>query len=244
MVVAVMPSAINLKSRLFFITLRVNNFKTTLSIYTTDTMSYFKSIERQKKELEARERMTEEERREATVLDIAKTARVAVGRQAAEMQAEMNITDVLSEAALAGKVEFGIKPKISVLLDVFDKYTAMWTPITKDKSIVLPPVFALSLLMKSILKNLDNINQKNYPIIGALPWEEDFNYMSDKAQNFLKAFNGIPAHLDIISKLGEPEISDTLRDYLLHCSFTKRKISVGSIVDWALTKVVLERDLQ
>lgn len=208
-------------------------------------MSYIKTIQQLKQELEARERMTEEERREATRLDIAKTARKAVGRLAAEMQAEMNITEVLSEAALAGKVEFGIKPKISGLLDVFDKYTAMLTPITKDNSIVLPPVFALSLLMKSILKNLETIDKKYYPIVGTLPWEEDFNYMSDKkAEDYLKAFNGTPASLDIMSKLSAPEISDSLQDYLLHCSFTKGRISVGSIVDWALTKFVLERDIK
>ena len=207
-------------------------------------MSYFKPIQQLKKELEARKRMTEEERREANRLDIVKTARKAIGRLAAEMQAEMNITEVLSEAALAGKVEFGIKPKISGLLDVFDKYTAMLTPITKDNSIVLPPVFALSLLMKSILKNLETIDKKYYPIVGTLPWEEDFNYMSDKkAEDYLNAFNGIPASLDIMSKLSAPEISDSLQDYLLHCSFTKGRISVGSIVDWALTKFVLERDL-
>lgn len=207
-------------------------------------MSYFKPIQQLKQELEARKRMTEEERREATRLDIVKTARNAVGRLAAEMQAEMNITEVLSEAALAGKVEFGIKPKISGLLDVFDKYTAMLTPITKDNSIVLPPVFALSLLMKSILKNLETIDKKDYPIVGTLPWEEDFNYMSDKkAEDYLKAFNGTPACLDIMSKLSAPVISDSLQDYLLHCSFTKGRISVGSIVDWALTKFVLERDL-
>ena len=117
-------------------------------------MSNFKTIQQIKQELEARERMTEEERREATRLDIAKTARKAVGRLATEIPGipSHNITEVLSEAALAGKVEFGIKPKISGLLDVFDKYTAMLTPITKDNSIVLPPVFALSLLMKSILR--------------------------------------------------------------------------------------------
>lgn len=208
-------------------------------------MSNFKTIQQIKQELEARERMTEEERREATRLDIAKTARKAVGRLAAEMQAEMNITEVLSEAALAGKVEFGIKPKISGLLDVFDKYTAMLTPITKDNSIVLPPVFALSLLMKSILKNLETIDKKYYPIVGTLPWEEDFNYMSDKeAEDYLNAFNGTPASLGIMSKLSAPEISDSLQDYLLHCSFTKGRISVGSIVDWALTKVVLERDIK
>ena len=207
-------------------------------------MSYFKPIQQLKQELEARERMTEEERREATRLDIVKTARIAVGRLAAEMQAEMNITEVLSEAALAGKVEFGIKPKISGLLDVFDKYTAMLTPITKDNSIVLPPVFALSLLMKSILKNLETIDKKYYPIVGTLPWEEDFNYMSDKkAEDYLKAFNETPASLDIMSKLSAPVISDSLQDYLLHCSFTKGRISVGSIVDWALKQVVLERDL-
>ena len=207
-------------------------------------MSYFKTIQQLKQELEARERMTEEERREATRLDIVKTARKAIGRLAAEMQAEMNITEVLSEAALAGKVEFGIKPKISGLLDVFDKYTAMLTPITKDNSIVLPPVFALSLLMKSILKNLETIDKKYYPIVGTLPWEEDFNYMSDKkAEDYLKAFNETPASLDIMSKLSAPVISDSLQDYLLHCSFTKGRISVGSIVDWALTKFVLERDL-
>ena len=207
-------------------------------------MSYFKPIQQLKQELEARKRMTEEERREANRLDIVKTARKAIGRLAAEMQAEMNITEVLSEAALAGKVEFGIKPKISGLLDVFDKYTAMLTPITKDNSIVLPPVFALSLLMKSILKNLETIDKKDYPIVGTLPWEEDFNYMSDKkAEDYLKAFNGTPASMDIMSKLSAPEISDSLQDYLLHCSFTKGRISVGSIVDWALKKVVLERDL-
>ena len=207
-------------------------------------MSYFKTIQQLKQELEARERMTEEERREASRLDIVKNARIAFGRLAAEMQAEMNITEVLSEAALAGKVEFGIKPKISGLQDVFDKYTAMLTPITKDNSIVLPPVFALSLLMKSILKNLETIDKKYYPIVGTLPWEEDFNYMSDKkAEDYLNAFNGIPASLDIMSKLSAPVISDSLQDYLLHCSFTKGRISVGSIVDWALTKFVLERDL-
>ena len=207
-------------------------------------MSYFKTIQQLKQELEARERMTEEERREASRLDIVKNARIAFGRLAAEMQAEMNITEVLSEAALAGKVEFGIKPKISGLLDVFDKYTAMLTPITKDNSIVLPPVFALSLLMKSILKNLETIDKKYYPIVGTLPWEEDFNYMIDqKAEDYLKAFNGTPASLDIMSKLSAPVISDSLQDYLLHCSFTKGRISVGSIVDWALTKFVLERDL-
>ena len=207
-------------------------------------MSYFKPIQQLKQELEARKRMTEEERREANRLDIVKTARKAIGRLAAEMQAEMNITEVLSGAALAGKVEFGIKPKISGLLDVFDKYTAMLTPITKDNSIVLPPVFALSLLMKSILKNLETIDKKYYPIVGTLPWEEDFNYMSDKkAEDYLKAFNGTPASMDIMSKLSAPEISDSLQDYLLHCSFTKGRISVGSIVDWALTKFVLERDL-
>ena len=208
-------------------------------------MSYFKPIQQLKQELEARERMTEEERREASRLDIVKNARIAFGRLAAEMQAEMNITEVLSEAALAGKVEFGIKPKISGLLDVFDKYTAMLTPITKDNSIVLPPVFALSLLMKSILKNLETIDKKYYPIVGTLPWEEDFNYMSDKkAEDYLNAFNGIPASLDIMSKLSAPVISDSLQDYLLHCSFTKGRISVGSIVDWALTKFVLERDIK
>ena len=207
-------------------------------------MSYIKTIQQLKQELEARERMTEEERREASRLDIVKNARIAFGRLAAEMQAEMNITEVLSEAALAGKVEFGIKPKISGLQDVFDKYTAMLTPITKDNSIVLPPVFALSLLMKSILKNLETIDKKYYPIVGTLPWEEDFNYMSDKkAEDYLKAFNGTPACLDIMSKLSAPVISDSLQDYLLHCSFTKGRISVGSIVDWALTKFVLERDL-
>ena len=207
-------------------------------------MSYFKPIQQLKQELEARKRMTEEERREANRLDIVKNARIAFGRLAAEMQAEMNITEVLSEAALAGKVEFGIKPKISGLLDVFDKYTAMLTPITKDNSIVLPPVFALSLLMKSILKNLETIDKKYYPIVGTLPWEEDFNYMSDKkAEDYLKAFNETPASLDIMSKLSAPVISDSLQDYLLHCSFTKGRISVGSIVDWALTKFVLERDL-
>ena len=207
-------------------------------------MSYFKPIQQLKQELEARKRMTEEERREANRLDIVKNARIAFGRLAAEMQAEMNITEVLSEAALAGKVEFGIKPKISGLLDVFDKYTAMLTPITKDNSIVLPPVFALSLLMKSILKNLETIDKKDYPIVGTLPWEEDFNYMSDKkAEDYLKAFNETPASLDIMSKLSAPVISDSLQDYLLHCSFTKGRISVGSIVDWALTKFVLERDL-
>lgn len=207
-------------------------------------MSYIKTIQQLKQELEARERMTEEERREANRLDIVKTARKAIGRLAAEMQAEMNITEVLSEAALAGKVEFGIKPKISGLLDVFDKYTAMLTPITKDNSIVLPPVFALSLLMKSILKNLETIDKKYYSIVGTLPWEENFNYMSDKkAEDYLKAFNGTPASLDIMSKLSAPVISDSLQDYLLHCSFTKGRISVGSIVDWALTKFVLERDL-
>ena len=207
-------------------------------------MGYIKTIQQLKQELEARERMTEEERREASRLDIVKNARIAFGRLAAEMQAEMNITEVLSEAALAGKVEFGIKPKISGLLDVFDKYTAMLTPITKDNSIVLPPVFALSLLMKSILKNLETIDKKYYPIVGTLPWEEDFNYMIDKkAEDYLKAFNGTPASLDIMSKLSAPVISDSLQDYLLHCSFTKGRISVGSIVDWALTKFVLERDL-
>ena len=208
-------------------------------------MSYIKPIQQLKQELEARKRMTEEERREANRLDIVKTARKAIGRLAAEMQAEMNITEVLSEAALAGKVEFGIKPKISGLLDVFDKYTAMLTPITKDNSIVLPPVFALSLLMKSILKNLETIDKKYYPIVGTLPWEEDFNYMIDKkAEDYLKAFNGTPASLDIMSKLSAPVISDSLQDYLLHCSFTKGRISVGSIVDWALTKFVLERDIK
>ena len=159
-------------------------------------MSYFTTIQQLKQELEARKRMTEEERREANRLDIVKTARKAIGRLAAEMQAEMNITEVLSEAALAGKVEFGIKPKISGLLDVFDKYTAMLTPITKDNSIVLPPVFALSLLMKSILKNLETIDKKYYSIVGTLPWEENFNYMSDKkAEDYLKAFNGTPASM-------------------------------------------------
>lgn len=208
-------------------------------------MSYIKTIQQLKQELEARERMTEEERREASRLDIVKNARIAFGRLAAEMQAEMNITEVLSEAALAGKVEFGIKPKISGLLDVFDKYTAMLTPITKDNSIVLPPVFALSLLMKSILKNLETIDKKYYPIVGTLPWEEDFNYMIDKkAEDYLKAFNGTPASLDIMSKFSAPVISDSLQDYLLHCSFTKGRISVGSIVDWALTKFVLERDIK
>ena len=208
-------------------------------------MSYIKTVQQLKQELEARKRMTEEERREANRLDIVKTARKAIGRLAAEMQAEMNITEVLSEAALAGKVEFGIKPKISGLLDVFDKYTAMLTPITKDNSIVLPSVFALSLLMKSILKNLETIDKKYYPIVGTLPWEEDFNYMIDKkAEDYLKAFNGTPASLDIMSKLSAPEISDSLQDYLLHCSFTKGRISVGSIVDWALTKFVLERDIK
>ena len=208
-------------------------------------MSYFKPIQQLKQELEARKRMTEEERREANRLDIVKTARKAIGRLAAEMQAEMNITEVMGEAALAGKVEFGIKSKISGLLDVFDKYTAMLTPITKDNSIVLPPVFALSLLMKSILKNLETIDKKYYPIVGTLPWEEDFNYMIDKkAEDYLKAFNGTPASLDIMSKLSAPEISDSLQDYLLHCSFTKGRISVGSIVDWALTKFVLERDIK
>ena len=208
-------------------------------------MSYIKTIQQLKQELEARERMTEEERREASRLDIVKNARIAFGRLAAEMQAEMNITEVLSEAALAGKVEFGIKPKISGLLDVFDKYTAMLTPITKDNSIVLPPVFALSLLMKSILKNLETIDKKYYPIVGTLPCEEDFNYMIDKkAEDYLKAFNGTPASLDIMSKLSAPVISDSLQDYLLHCSFTKGRISVGSIVDWALTKFVLERDIK
>ena len=208
-------------------------------------MSYIKTIQQLKQEFEARERMTEEERREASRLDIVKNARIAFGRLAAEMQAEMNITEVLSEAALAGKVEFGIKPKISGLLDVFDKYTAMLTPITKDNSIVLPPVFALSLLMKSILKNLETIDKKYYPIVGTLPWEEDFNYMIDKkAEDYLKAFNGTPASLDIMSKLSAPVISDSLQDYLLHCSFTKGRISVGSIVDWALTKFVLERDIK
>ena len=208
-------------------------------------MSYIKTIQQLKQELEARERMTEEERREASRLDIVKNARIAFGRLAAEMQAEMNITEVLSEAALAGKVEFGIKPKISGLLDVFDKYTAMLTPITKDNSIVLPPVFALSLLMKSILKNLETIDKKYYSIVGTLPWEEDFNYMIDKkAEDYLKAFNGTPASLDIMSKLSAPVISDSLQDYLLHCSFTKGRISVGSIVDWALTKFVLERDIK
>ena len=208
-------------------------------------MSYIKTIQQLKQELEARKRMTEEERREANRLDIVKTARKAIGRLAAEMQAEMNITEVLSEAALAGKVEFGIKPKISGLLDVFDKYTAMLTPITKDNSIVLPPVFALSLLMKSILKNLETIDKKYYSIVGTLPWEENFNYMSDKkAEDYLKAFNGTPASMDIMSKLSAPEISDSLQDYLLHCSFTKGRISVGSIVDWALTKFVLERDIK
>ena len=208
-------------------------------------MSYFKTIQQLKQELEAQERMTEEERREASRLDIVKNARIAFGRLAAEMQAEMNITEVLSEAALAGKVEFGIKPKISGLLDVFDKYTAMLTPITKDNSIVLPPVFALSLLMKSILKNLETIDKKYYSIVGTLPWEEDFNYMIDKkAEDYLKAFNGTPASMDIMSKLSAPEISDSLQDYLLHCSFTKGRISVGSIVDWALTKFVLERDIK
>lgn len=208
-------------------------------------MSYIKTIQQLKQELEARERMTEEERREASRLDIVKNARIAFGRLAAEMQAEMNITEVLSEAALAGKVEFGIKPKISGLLDVFDKYTDMLTPITKDNSIVLPPVFALSLLMKSILKNLETIDKKYYPIVGTLPWEEDFNYMIDKkAEDYLKAFNGTPASLDIMSKLSAPVISDSLQDYLLHCSFTKGRISVGSIVDWALTKFVLERDIK
>ena len=208
-------------------------------------MSYIKTIQQLKQELEERERMTEEERREASRLDIVKNARIAFGRLAAEMQAEMNITEVLSEAALAGKVEFGIKPKISGLLDVFDKYTAMLTPITKDNSIVLPPVFALSLLMKSILKNLETIDKKYYPIVGTLPWEEDFNYMIDKkAEDYLKAFNGTPASLDIMSKLSAPVISDSLQDYLLHCSFTKGRISVGSIVDWALTKFVLERDIK
>lgn len=208
-------------------------------------MSYIKTIQQLKQELEARESMTEEERREASRLDIVKNARIAFGRLAAEMQAEMNITEVLSEAALAGKVEFGIKPKISGLLDVFDKYTAMLTPITKDNSIVLPPVFALSLLMKSILKNLETIDKKYYPIVGTLPWEEDFNYMIDKkAEDYLKAFNGTPASLDIMSKLSAPVISDSLQDYLLHCSFTKGRISVGSIVDWALTKFVLERDIK
>ena len=207
-------------------------------------MSYIKTIQQLKQELEARERMTEEERREASRLEIVKNARIVIGRLAAEMQAEMNITEVLSEAALAGKVEFGIKPKISGLLDVFDKYTAMLTPITKDNSIVLPPVFALSLLMKSILKNLETIDKKYYPIVGTLPWEEDFNYMIDKkAEDYLKAFNGTPASLDIMSKLSAPVISDSLQDYLLHCSFTKGRISVGSIVDWALSKFVLERDL-
>ena len=207
-------------------------------------MSYIKTIQQLKQELEARERMTEEERREASRLDIVKNARIAFGRLAAEMQAEMNITEVLSEAALAGKGEFGIKPKISGLLDVFDKYTAMLTPITKDNSIVLPPVFALSLLMKSILKNLETIDKKYYSIVGTLPWEENFNYMIDKkAEDYLKAFNGTPASLDIMSKLSAPVISDSLQDYLLHCSFTKGRISVGSIVDWALTKFVLERDL-
>ena len=207
-------------------------------------MSYIKTIQQLKQELEAQERMTEEERREASRLDIVKNARIAFGRLAAEMQAEMNITEVLSEAALAGKVEFGIKPKISGLLDVFDKYTAMLTPITKDNSIVLPPVFALSLLMKSILKNLETIDKKYYPIVGTLPWEEDFNYMIDKkAEDYLKAFNGTPASLDVMSKLSAPVISDSLQDYLLHCSFTKGRISVGSIVDWALKQVVLERDL-
>ena len=208
-------------------------------------MSYFKPIQQLKQELEARKRMTEEERREANRLDIVKTARKAIGRLAAEMQAEMNITEVLSEAALAGKVEFGIKPKISGLLDVFDKYTAMLTPITKDNSIVLPPVFALSLLMKSILKNLETIDKKYYSIVGTLPWEENFNYMSDKkAEDYLKALNGTPASMDIMSKLSAPVISDSLQDYLLHCSFTKGRISVGSIVDWALTKFVLERDIK
>ena len=208
-------------------------------------MSYIKTIQQLKQELEARERMTEEERREASRLDIVKNARIAFGRLAAEMQAEMNITEVLSEAALAGKVEFGIKPKISGLLDVFDRCTAVRAPRTKDNSIVLPPVFALSLLMKSILKNLETIDKKYYPIVGTLPWEEDFNYMIDKkAEDYLKAFNGTPASLDIMSKLSAPVISDSLQDYLLHCSFTKGRISVGSIVDWALTKFVLERDIK
>ena len=56
-------------------------------------MSYFKPIQQLKQELEARKRMTEEERREANRLDIVKTARKAIGRLAAEMQAEMNITE-------------------------------------------------------------------------------------------------------------------------------------------------------
>ena len=204
-------------------------------------MSIFKSFKEQK----AYYRMTEEERREAARLHIAKTARIAFGEHAAEMQAEMNIIDVMSEAALAGKVEFGIKPKISVLLAVFDKYTAIWTPIIKkDNSIVLPPQFALSLLMKSLLKCLDTIEQKYYPNIGALPCEDDFRYLNkNRAEDYLKAFCNTPAGIDIMPKLGSPEISDFLQDYLLHCSFTKGRISVGSIVDWALSKFVLERDL-
>ena len=200
-------------------------------------MSIFKSFKEQK----AYYRMTEEERREAARLHIAKTARIAFGEHAAEMQAEMNIIDVMSEAALAGKVEFGIKPKISVLLAVFDKYTAIWTPIIKkDNSIVLPPQFALSLLMKSLLKCLDTIEQKYYPIIGALPWEDDFRNLDRvRAKDYLNAFCNTP-----MPKLGEAEISDTLRNFFLHCSFTKNRIiTVGHIVDWALSKIVLERDI-
>lgn len=43
-------------------------------------MSYIKTIQQLKQELEARERMTEEERREASRLDIVKNARIAFGR--------------------------------------------------------------------------------------------------------------------------------------------------------------------
>ena len=203
-------------------------------------MSYFKSYKEQIKEREAYYRMTEEERREANRLQFVKTARSILGEQAVKMQAEMNITDVLSEAALAGKVEFGIKPKISVLLEVFDKYTTLWTPLTKGNSIVLPPQFALSLLMKSLLKCLDTIEQKYYPIIGALPWEDDFRNLDRvRAKDYLNAFCNTP-----MPKLGEAEISDTLRNFFLHCSFTKNRIiTVGHIVDWALSKIVLERDI-
>lgn len=217
----------------------------------------FKPIKQQKEELEARERMPEEERKELELDDFWRSLIRDMRWEVENKTAGMNINEILDEAALVGKVEFGIKPNSSDLLDIFDLYTKMLDLGTrvlvhsrKDDRLIIPPAFALAILMKTVLKEIDAIDRAHYPFIAALPWGEYIGLIGNKiAEDYLKAALQPPAST-VLSKLSNSEIPDYFRDYLLHCSILMNgrrcpidRVTVCNIAEWALAKSIIVRDL-
>ena len=164
--------------------------------------------------------------------------------KASQLLYEIGAADLMADAELAGRVEFGLKPHLSEFLAVFDRYVSGWCPVVRQNEIyVLSPTLTLSLLMKAILIDLDKIDSKCYSVIGRLPWDQDINYIEHNTLVFLSEFCHSTAGTDVFLHLSNEAIPNSLIGTLLHSSIAMSRqpvgrnlISVKQIDDWCLSE--------